>query len=146
MPDPVQDKDISLDEKSFEVLQYIGGRIASKFGSKYPEVAGPPDKKCQWITLKNSGGLGYPSESLMTDLKKMEMEFQMFHGNKIDLKPDPIKRLKDLHKVSSGLPDEIITFFVKIRFFRRIKELNLRQMKPARSHIRNLKQQGQFQN
>ena len=82
----------------------------------------------------------------MNDLKKMEMEFQMFHGEKIDLKPDPIKRLTDLHKVSSGLPDEVILFFVKIRFFRRIKELNLKQIKPSRSQIRNLKQQGQFQN
>jgi len=44
VPDPDQEMDISLNEKSFQVLQYIGGRIASKFGSKYPEVAGPPDK------------------------------------------------------------------------------------------------------
>ena len=44
------------------------------------------------------------------------------------MKPEPIARLVDIILEKSALQREVIEFFVKVRFFRRIKELNLKPL------------------
>ena len=48
----------------------------------YPELAGKPDKKFKWITLKDTWGLSYPSDSLLYEIQDMEKSFKVFHGEK----------------------------------------------------------------
>ena len=64
------------------ILEYIGGRIVQKFSKKYPELEGKPDKNFIWITLKDTGGLSYPSESLMCEIQDMEKVLEFSMGKK----------------------------------------------------------------
>ena len=140
---------LNINHKCMDILEYIGGRIVQKYSKKYPELEGKPDAKFKWITLKDTGGLSYPSDSLMCEIQEMEKSFRVFHGEKIDMKREPIARLVDIILEKSALQREVIEFFVKVRFFRRIKELN---MKPlllegrGGGGVRAHKQQAQFRN
>jgi hypothetical protein len=60
----------------------------------------------------------------MREVKDMERTFRVFHSEKIDRKPQPIERLVKLILEKSTLSTKIVEFFVKARFFRRIKKLN----------------------
>ena len=144
--DPLRRKvDLYLDLKSIHTLQYIAGRISKKLSTEFPELKGSRNESCTWINLKNSGGLDYPSNSFMEDVKKMEIEFRLFHGEKINMSPNPIENLSTLIMKKSTLPERVILYFVKIRFFHRLKELNLK-LSGAKVPIRTLKQHGQFIN
>ena len=113
----------------------------------YPELEGKPDKKFKWITLKDTGGLSYPSD-LMCEIQDMEKSFKVFHGEKIDMKPEPIARLVDSILEKSALRREV-EFLVKIRFFRRIKELSMKPLMlegRGGGGVRAHKQQAQFRN
>jgi len=144
--DPFRRKvDLYLDLKSIHTLQYIAGRISKKLSTEFPELKGSRNESCTWINLKNSGGLDYPSNSFMEDVKKMEIEFRLFHGEKINMSPNPIENLCTLIMKRSTLPERVILYFVKIRFFHRLKELNLK-LSGAKVPIRTLKQHGQFIN
>ena len=112
-------------------------------------MGGKTDKTFIWITLKDTGGLIYPSDSLMCEIQDMEKRFKVFHGEKIDMKPEPIARLVDIILEKSALQREVIEFFVKIRFFRRIKELNMKPLMlegRGEGGVRAHKQQAQFRN
>ena len=71
----------------------------------------------------------------------------LFHGDKIDMEPEPIERL--LNVILSELPRDhetvyICTLFVEVRFVNRIKLLNV-QLKTAESSekVRAMKQTAQ---
>ena len=106
---------LNINHKCMDILEYIGGRIVQKYSKKYPELEGKPDTKFKWITLKDTGGLSYPSDSLMCEIQEMEKSFRVFHGEKIDMKPEPIARLVDIILEKSALQREVIEFFEKVK-------------------------------
>ena len=136
---------LQLDQHCMDVLEYIGGRVVQKFSKKYSELEGEPDSKFKWISLKNCGGLKYPSDSLMRGIQEMEKSFRLFHGEKIDLQRKPIERLVDIILEKTSFAKEVVQFFVKIRFFHRIKVLNTKP-RNERKGVRDLKQLAQFTN
>ena len=82
----------------------------------------------------------------MAKIVLREEQFVRFHGDKIDLKPNPIERLIEECIQGQNLKDERIVFmasvFVKTRFFHRIKLLN--KEAKLKEKIRSGKQQSQF--
>ena len=89
-----------------------------------------------------------PNDALMSEIQDMEKGLRVFHGEKINMERQPIARLVDIILEKSSMPKEVVEFFVKVRFFRRIKELNLRplQLGNERRGVRDHKQRAQFMN
>ena len=93
--------------------------------------------------IKCRGNLVIPSRELFLTVTLLEKEFCTFHGKTIDMAREPIERLlKSMRLKNPSIPTDIINLFVKIRFFQRIRHLNV--SKQGHHMIRNLKQKGQF--
>ena len=71
----------------------------------------------------------------------METEFYRFHGNKINKCPKPIETLVEkimLNKQPSRVLHYVCQLYVKVRFFNRLKFLNIQiKAKEASERIRN---------
>ena len=95
----------------------------------------------------SKGGLSIPSSKLVNILGNFEAEFQQFHGDTIDKKPQVIscfhRYLCDAYNV--GLDSKVIFCYAKLRTFIRIKALNDNiKLNFARAQIRKYKQLSQF--
>ena len=75
--------------------------------------------------------------------------FDKFHGEVIDFRPNPMDRLHKLicekFKLSGEVEQYVVSLFIKIRFFHRIKILNEKLAAEENSNrIRKSKQESQF--
>jgi hypothetical protein len=132
--------------------RYVAGYIAFKLREKYPQLG---SKTCDvpldittsapWILHISSGGLMLPTEEFLTVFHQLEEKFNMFHGAKVDKKPDVIKRLHIiLERAFKDTPSAILLMYARVRTFIRIKALNCKlKLVEADSTIRKLKQIGQ---
>ena len=106
----------------------------------------PTGEEGRWIEMKSRGWLTIPSDCFMAKIVLWEEQFVRFHGDKIDLKPNPIERLIEECIQGQNLKDKRMVFmasvFVKTRFFHRIKLLN--KEAKLKEKIRSGKQQSQF--
>ncbi len=139
------DEDTNGNGSTNEVLHYISGFIANKLKSVHPNLVDYSQQisSKKWIKLKCRGNLVIPSRELFLTVTLLEKEFCTFHGKTIDMAREPIERLsKSMRLKNPSIPTDIINLFVKIRFFQRIRHLNV--SKQGHHMIRNLKQKGQF--
>ena len=116
-------------------------KINKKFPSNSQNKQYIPSK---WISMKSRGYLTYPEASLVKRMKMYDQEFEQFHGPTISSEHDPIEKL-----IQQILPRKYtrkrkyeIGLYVRIRFFKRIKDLNtkLRKTKEDRKRSRENKQ------
>ena len=115
-----------------------------KFPDTREDLESSQWKEGGWIEAKSRGRLTIPADNFLEKIKKWERKFLSFHGELIDLEPEPIERLvkKILeHENNNPRTIYIVNCFVKTRFFHRIKFLNTKSKKEK---IRTLKQKAQF--
>mgnify|MGYP007025865389 CR=1 FL=1 len=125
------------------LFRYVVGYVQRKVKKKFPGLDLPEGvhHDAGWIEQLSRGGLTAPNNNLVSLCKKLDSQFILFHGDKIDMEPEPIERL--LNVILSELPRDhetvyICTLFVKVR---QIKLLNV-QLKTAESSekVRAMKQ------
>ena len=140
---------LCLAQCSQEGFKYVVGYVQRKVKKKFPGLDLPEGvhHDAGWIEHLSRGGLTVPNNNLVSLCKKLGSQFSLFHGDNIDMEPEPIERL--LNVILSELPRDhetvyICTLFVKVRFFNRIKLLNV-QIKTAESSekVRAMKQTAQ---
>ena len=140
--------DNSAQQKSSkQALIYVCGYIAKKLNTKVPGlVRGREDKtNCDWIDLKSRGSLVYPSTDLLEEVEKYEKIFQKIHGDALYRGRDPIeKTISAIAAISNRWPREVIKLFVNIRFFSKLKKLNVVLKENSKKNVRTLKQTAQF--
>lgn len=100
-----------------------------------------------WINLLSRGGLTSPDNSLVSHCSKIEEKFKDFHGPTIDMAPMPMERLLFIVKsdtVRNEIADYVDELFLKVRFFNRIKYLNIElQTLESTEKVRSAKQEAQ---
>jgi len=131
-------------KSSKQALIYVCGFIAKKLSTKVPGlVRGSEDKtNCDWIDLKSRGSLVYPPKDLLEEVEKI---FQKIHGESLDRGRDPIeKTFSAIAAISNRWPREVIKLFVNVRFFSRLKKLNVIFKEKSKNNVRTLKQTAQF--
>jgi hypothetical protein len=83
------------------------------------------EEKKGWISSLSRGGLFSPTEEFMGLMKQFEEVFQCYHGSEISLDPDPINKFGVILKNKFPLlPNKLLFFYSKVRFFIRLRHLN----------------------
>ena len=130
-------------------MRYVVGYVQRKARKKFPGLTIPDGEfdKTKWIENLSLGGLTIPCSAFISLCQKIDDQFSKFHGEKICKEPNPIERL--LEKVLNGVPrSNVLTYicelYIKVRFFNRIKYLNILQKTNESSEkIRKFKQTAQ---
>ena len=104
----------------------------------------------QWISCKSRGMLTYPDVTLMQRMHYYDKMFDEFHGKKINMNPFPLERLlkKILPRGETNARKFEVQLYIKIRFYKRIKDLNteIKQKSSESRHNRSARQKKQFIN
>ena len=74
--------------------------------------------------------------------------FDEFHGKSIRIVPDPLGKLQTLIlKKHASFPPRIVSLFCKVKFFSRLRQLNVKlKLKTLNQSVRAYKQSAQFLN
>ena len=124
-----------------EGIKYVAGYIAKKLHLSDDS----PKAKSDWITLKSSGNLSYPTEKLLNLCQIMEHEFIKFHGHNLNMAPDPIGKLQEMIlEKNPAIDAKIAHLYCKVRFFSRLRKLN--HELSTFKNVRYYKQMCQFKN
>ena len=139
----------SVGEFNEEAFRYIVGYVQMKLKKRFPQLEVPDgiEHPGGWDEERGRGKLTIPNQDLIEICRDLNAQFQAFHGDTISKEPEPMETL--LKKVLRRQEDnEVYTYvcqmFLKVRFFNRIKFLNvqLRENESAEK-IRRCKQQMQ---
>ena len=128
-------------------MYYVCWFIAKKLNTKVPGLFRCCEEKtnCDWIDFKSIGSLFYPSKDLLEEVEKYEKIFQKIHGESLDRGQDPIeKTISTITAINKRWPQEVVKLFVNVRFFRRLKKLNVTLKGNSKKYVRTLKQTAQF--
>ena len=131
-----------------EGFRYIVGYVQRRVKLKFPNLEIQPGQpKDGWIEKISRGFLTIPNCEIQNQCEALESIFIQFNSHRINMDPDPIKKLTELGKAHCPTSIEsnyIVELYMKMRFFQRIKFLNT-QLKADESSekIRKLKQSGQ---
>ena len=128
----------------FHARNLVIGFIGKKLGLK-PTMHPVGDS---WIGLKGKGKLFEPTEDLIEICEKLDSEFNDFHGEGLKLCKDPMNTLCiNIAKKYPTFPFTIIKLYTKVKFYARLKHLNMDvKMKSFNKSVRWYKQTGQFVN
>ena len=82
------EESVNIVEEKGDLLEFIAGYIAYRIRKKFPEKAeifghftkDLPVLGKNWVSTMSRGHLMKPSDEFFEDVKKMEKEFQRFHG------------------------------------------------------------------
>lgn len=114
-----------------ESLMYIGGYIVKKYIHKYPHLGNKAINReanslqPSWIDVKNRGGLYFPSDYFMLDLKVMRNKFKAMHGSGLIAGKRCVQNIVEELKTSvQNVPQDVIVFFAKISVYFRMRQLN----------------------
>ena len=135
------------DSTTEEALAYIAGYIAYKLKESTPGLSKPMGLGTHaWINIKSRGYLTNPSNELLTAVKKFEVIFCSIHGDDVSRQKDPMGvTILAIQSSHPEWPENVIKLFVKIRFFHRIKSLNMRLYNAKYGeNVRTYKQISQF--
>ena len=130
---------------------YTAGYISRKSAKKFPKYNNSKIKmNSQWISCKSRGMLTYPDVTLMRRMHYYDKMFDEFHGKKINMNPFPLERLlkKILPRGATNARKFEVQLYIKIRFYKRIKDLNaeIKQKSSESRHNRSARQKKQFIN
>ena len=71
--------------------------------------------------------------------------FQKIHGESLDRGQDPIeKNISTITAINKRWPREVVKLIVNVRFFSRLKKLNVTLKGNSKKYVRTLKQTAQF--
>ncbi|KAL5235623.1 hypothetical protein ACI65C_003033 [Semiaphis heraclei] len=120
-----------FNEIELDCAQYVAGYVANRFSNKYPELIKQIDDKTVscWTSCKSRGGLKLPSDNMMVAVKKLEVEFQKLHQDRINKNKNIMKTMTNLlmpHIENLSIPKEAIECLVRTRTFIRLNDLNNR--------------------
>ena len=135
------------DSTTEEALAYIAGYIAYKLKESTPGLSKPMGLGTHaWINIKSRGYLTNPSNELLTAVKKFDVIFCSIHGDDDSRQKDPMGvTILAIQSSHPEWPENVIKLFVKIRFFHRIKSLNMRLYNAKYGeNVRTYKQISQF--
>ena len=139
----------SVGEFNEEAFRYIVGYVQKKLVQRFPQLEIPvgienPDG---WVESLSRGKLTVPNQDLIEICRDLNQAFQAFHGDLINKEPRPLEKLLNkvlLRQEKNQMYAYVCELFLKVRFFNRIKFLNvkLRENESAEK-IRRCKQQMQ---
>ena len=126
--DVVEETDHGHDEEAF---RYIAGYVQKKVKEKFPGLIIPEGEKCanKWIENLSRGNLTIPNMDVLEICQDLNKDFEAFHGEFIDMSPNPLERLlKEVlaKQEKNDIYEYICEIFLKVRFFNRIKHLNVK--------------------
>ena len=89
-----------------------------------------------------------PNDKLSDMCKKCDQIFDQFQGKMIKLVTDPLGKLQNLSlKKHPTSPPRIVCLFCKVKFFSRLRQLNVKlKLKTLNKSVRSFKQSAQFLN
>ena len=101
-----------------------------------------------WISVVGEGRLVQPSDQLCSLVAKCDAMFDEFHGKGVRLCHDPLGKLpKFIIKKYPDFPPRVVDLFCKVKYFGRLKKLNLKiKLKNVNKSVRSWKQNAQFIN
>ena len=123
--DVVEETDHGHDQEAF---RYIAGYVQKKVKEKFPGLIIPEGEKCanKWIENLSRGNLTIPNMDVLEICQDLNKDFEAFHGECIDMSPNPIERHLNqvlLKQEENDIYAYICNVFLKLRFFNRIKYL-----------------------
>lgn len=138
------DEITDLDLQPNEPRNYVAGYIAKKLSL----LPSREQNLNSWISVKGEGRLVEPSSDLIDMVAKCDAVFNSFHGKELRVGKNPMEKLNTIIlKEYPHFPQKIVSLLCKIKFFSRIKNLNMQiKMSTGKNSVRNLKQIGQFLN
>ena len=119
-----------------EGFKYVVGYIQRKTVKKFPKLHLPMGdiSEGSWISAVSRGHLISPCDRIVKICKKLEAEFNIFHGDNIDMEPNPMERLLDQalrKRENNEIDNYIVSLYLRFRFFKRLKYLNIKDMYAA---------------
>ena len=89
-----------------------------------------------------------PSSDLIEMCARCDQLFEEFHGNGIRSCYNPLEKIQSsISKSNPTFPPRIVELFCKVKFYSRIKQLNINmKIKKHNKSVRALKQNAQFLN
>ena len=114
-----------------EAFRYIAGYVQKKVQAKFPGLVMPEGENCssRWIETLSRGKLTIPNMDILEICKELNKDFEAFHGEFIDMSPNPLERLLKqvlAKQEKNPIYEYICNIFLKVRFFNRIKHLNVK--------------------
>ena len=112
-----------------------------KLHTKVPGLVRVGEEKtnCDWKDLKSRGSLIYPSKDLLEEVEKYEKIFQKIHGESLDRGHAPIeKTISTITVINQRWPREVVKLFVNVRFFSKLKKLNLSLKENSKKKCQNI--------
>lgn len=111
-----------------ESLMYIGGYIVKKYIHKYPHLGNKAINReanslqPSWIYVKNRGGLYFPSDYFMLDLKVMRNKFKAMDGSGLIAGKRCVQNIVELKTSVQTVPQDVIVFFFFLLKYQFISE------------------------
>lgn len=121
-------------------LIYLSGWMARKFKNIHPSLIKNCDSSNNddWISRLSYGKLTRPSDTLIEEIEKINREYKLYHPMFGFVKGKNVNK-NFVNKIQEkiSLPADVITAYVRLRTFIRIKYLNLHKKKINKSKISN---------
>ena len=143
-PDAYVDDELhEFELNSNEPRNYVAGYICNKLNL----VQRNKTEENSWISIKGEGRLKVPSSELLEIIGKCDDIFDDFHGKGIRVGKNPLEKLNALIlKKHPNFPPKIVILFCKVKFFSRIRYLNIDIKVNKLKSVRSFKQMAQFTN
>ena len=143
-PDAYVDDELhELELNSNEPRNYVAGYICNKLNL----VQSNKTEENSWISIKGEGRLKVPSSELLEIIGKCDDIFDDFHGKGLRVGKNPLEKLNALIlKKHPNFPPKIVILFCKVKFFSRIRYLNIDINVNKLKSVRSFKQMAQFKN
>ena len=133
-----------IPELNVEARDYVAGYITHKL-----KLSASNDRKPNsWISLKGEGRLKEPNEKLKEIVAICDNIFDQVLGRGLSDLKNPLEKLKtEILNQNPDFPPQIVTLFCKVKFYSRIKVLNVNlKLSRMKNSVRSLEQMGQFLN
>ena len=83
------------------------------------------DKMMGWLGYLNHRGLMNPTKEFQNLIAQFDLVFVKYHGHELTLEKFPIETFtRILESQFPSVPEELLFFYSKVRFFIRLKHLN----------------------
>ena len=143
IPD-LNDELLQTPDAERDIFEYIVGAICWKF-----KLCSPDDikEKNSWICIKGEKKLIQPSEDIVDICRKTNELFDIFNGQSLKRCLDPIGSvIRLVLRKHPAFDMKIVKYFVRMKFFSRVKRKNIDLKLKKSTNVRVFKQTAQFVN
>lgn len=136
-----------------ELLEILAGYICYRLYKKFPKYkehmrygkCADDIQKSDWLSVLSRGKLMRPSEEWREQIRKLETDFQLFHGTTLNRSKNVIKNFCDLIiKKYPHFEEFALRCYARTRSFIRMKALNKKAQNKKRSYETSRKQTKKF--